>query len=160
MINKTVRGEAALGCNFKQRFLSPHPLFWQLAPVKHEIPPNLRSGIFYRHNKVLSPPSSGRERESRSGVYLSLGKCPAQAHAVTAGDIGAQGCQRKRFLPNVVITRSGEHCSVQQRVIVREAQVHSLSIHISHGGSAPAAAARYYYHSNGSSRLTEKNPPD
>ena len=92
MINKTVRGEAALRCNFKQRFLSPHPLFWQLAPVKHEIPPNLRSGIFYRHNKVLSPPSSGREGESRSG------KCLAQAHAATPGDIGAQGCQRKRFL--------------------------------------------------------------
>ena len=37
---------------------------------------------------------------------------------------------------------------MQQRVIVREAQVHSLSIHISHGGSAlpatitiPTAAA-------------------
>ena len=96
MINKTVRGEAALGCNFKQRFLSPHPLFWQLAPVKHEIPPNLRSGIFYRHNKVLSPPSSGRERESRSGVYLSLGNCPRRhtlLHRVTSAlrDVNGSG---------------------------------------------------------------------
>ena len=63
MINKTVRGEAALRCNFKQRFLSPHPLFWQLAPVKHEIPPNLRFEIFYRHNKVLSPGGERGEAE-------------------------------------------------------------------------------------------------
>ena len=79
--------------------ISP-PLFWQLAPLKHEIPPNLRFEIFYRHNKVLSP--GGRERgvaefispsNSTDGSLLLL----LWAHA-DAGDTGAQGCQRKRFL--------------------------------------------------------------
>ena len=68
MINKTVRVEAAQVVQLQAEILISRPLFWQLAPLKHEIPPNLRFEIFYRHNKVLSP--GGRER--RSGVYLSL----------------------------------------------------------------------------------------
>lgn len=59
MINKSEeRREQAAGPASSDCYLSSRPttpLFWQLTAVKHEIPPNLRFEIFYRHNKLLSP---------------------------------------------------------------------------------------------------------
>ena len=162
MINKTVRAEAALVVQLQAEILISRPLFWQLAPLKHEIPPNLRFEIFYRHNKVLS--LGGRERAVAEFISPSDSTATAarllllrRAHA---GDTGAQGCQRKRFLPNVVITRSGEHCSVQRRVIVGcrctpPCQYTSPTV----GPLLLSATVPEYYHSNGSSRLTEKKSP-
>ena len=70
MINKTVRVEAAQVVQLQAEILISRPLFWQLAPLKHEIPPNLRFEIFYRHNKVLSPHHPG-ERERAVTEFIS-----------------------------------------------------------------------------------------
>lgn len=83
MINKTVRAEAAQVVQLQAEILISRPLFWQLAPLKHEIPPNLRFEIFYRHNKVLSPGGERGEAEFISPSNSTDGSPIATAAAGT-----------------------------------------------------------------------------